>query len=39
MYVIKVLIMNSSAYCVFKTIDLKSTFIFVNANNYSVISY
>nr|DAF11169.1 MAG TPA: hypothetical protein [Caudoviricetes sp.] len=31
--------MNSSAYCVFKTIDLKSIFIFVNTNNYPIIPY
>nr|DAQ60506.1 MAG TPA: hypothetical protein [Bacteriophage sp.] len=31
--------MHCSAYCVFKTIDLKPIFIFINANNYSIISY
>nr|DAD56347.1 MAG TPA: hypothetical protein [Caudoviricetes sp.] len=31
--------MNRSAYCIFKTIDLKFVFIFINANNYSIISY
>nr|DAE35319.1 MAG TPA: hypothetical protein [Caudoviricetes sp.] len=39
MYVIEVLVVQCSAYCVFKTIDLKSIFILINANNYSVISY
>nr|DAO74290.1 MAG TPA: hypothetical protein [Bacteriophage sp.] len=31
--------MHCSTYCVFKTIDLKSIFILINANNYSIISY
>nr|DAL48784.1 MAG TPA_asm: hypothetical protein [Caudoviricetes sp.]DAT27372.1 MAG TPA: hypothetical protein [Caudoviricetes sp.] len=31
--------MHCSTYRIFKTIDLKSVFIFINANNYSIISY
>nr|DAV76828.1 MAG TPA: hypothetical protein [Caudoviricetes sp.] len=31
--------MHCSAYRIFKTIDLKSIFIFIDTNNYPIISY
>nr|DAL65121.1 MAG TPA_asm: hypothetical protein [Caudoviricetes sp.] len=39
LYIIEVLVVHCSAYRIFKTIDLKSIFIFIDTNNYSIISY